>query len=296
MSYYSMNNMQRRPKRIKTIDEIHTTVLTQRYPDWRKFQGATYDGRATHDILGQNAVMNMLSKGKKTKEIPRKVLNLIGRLTAQKGKMKNRETKMYRTVCKQDKDGERLIQAVRMSNALRRLYNAIPSNYPLWVKYHNWTYTIAAMENLVKPGRISYLCCSDPTHLSLSEKNRWHVRGLTKQILESRKITNNSRPAYLPNAAQFMKWCEEIASENTKDRILLHAEQIKKKTETTMDMLQQYITLGRYKDIFNKGDWGPVHFQQKNFEAIIKLQMRMQMAQYEDKLMKNGMQIYEKIT
>lgn len=294
MSPQTSLKIQRKPKSMIKKTRLYETVFTTKDPNWKEFRGGTYDGRATHDVLGQNAVMNMLSKGRQTKIIPKEARLLIGKYTAQQGKMKNKETKIYRAVCRPDEDGERLMKAVVMSNAMRRLYNAIPSNYPLWKKYHNWTYSIANMEDIVQPGKIAMMCSSDPTHKSLTHTNRLHVRGLTKKLLGREMVTPESRPAYLPSATQFMQWCEETASENTKDRMLLHAEQIKKTTETTIDMLEHYIFLDRYKGIFNVGDLGPCELQQKNLASIIKLQQRMQVAQYEDKMMKWGMHIYAK--
>lgn len=285
--------MLKRMKSEKGKQKLSETVFTTRFPEWKNFQGATYDGRATHDVIGQNAVMNMLSKGEKSKVIPEEARLLIGKYVARQGKMKNNETKIYREVCSPDDNGKRLIKIAALSNAMRRLFNAIPSNYPLWKKYHNWTYKIANMENIVNPGRITQMCHKDPQHESLTDTNRLLVRGLTTKLLGHQLVTAETRPAYFPSATQFVKWCEETENENSKERMLMHAEQIKKKTETTKIMLQKFIELGRHSEIFNVGDLGPCKFQQNTLKDIIKLQQRMQYAQYEDTLMKWGLEIYQ---
>ena len=206
-----------------SVNELLFTVFTTQYPEWGRFRGGHYDGRATHDPLGENLVSNFLSKSIFGRLLPLNVRQLIGRLTGSR-------VKLLQQVCVSDCDGKRLWKACLYSKQIRRLLDSIPPEGTLWKLYTSWTWDLACLVKCSSVEQTMYIK-NDPCSPQLSHVNRLHLRGFKK--LNAREEQVHSRPAYLPSSSKLSEWDTLLEQESGMDQKLQIALQIREHFQQT---------------------------------------------------------------
>lgn len=271
------------------------STINARFPEWNKFRGAIYSGLATHDPLAQNLVFNMLQRGK-MKIIPETCLLQIAHFASTDSGLSSPKMYVFRQVCRANADGERLFEAFHLSRKLRRLLKTIPKHYKLDLLYREWTKKIADCLSLICPPQLTLLCPCDAYDRSLSTVNRLYVRGLCCELLSRDSVRYETRPAYLPNAAQFEQWCFASKPEEAMDRIARLAEKIERKSEDAMLAVTQYISKGKYaKEVKNDEKWAQRQWHEDSSQ-IKEIYNVIQEMKYNKQVAEIGSQIYLSIS
>ena len=224
-----------------SVNKLLFTTFTIQFPQWERFRGAHYDGRATHDPLEENLVSNLLNKGTLGRHLPLNVRQYIGRLTSHTN-FKSSRVKILRKVCVSDCDGKRLWKARLYSKQIRRLLDSIPCEGALHKLYTSWTWDVACLVNCSRVEQTLYMG-SDMLSASLTHVDRLHVRGFKQ--LDARDAHVHSRPAYLPSAAKLAEWSAILEKETSMNKKLQIGIQIKEHFKTTHALFEAHAIYGR---------------------------------------------------
>eukprot|EP00961_Rhodomonas_salina_P122829 1654383-Rhodomonas_salina.1 len=269
------------------------TVFTNRFPDWSRFRGAQYCGRATHDPLAQNLIVNMLLRGSAT-HLPRDALMSIARYVLTGEGLVSPRLPVLLKVCKPDACGNRLCKAAALSRRVRRAIQTIPQGCSLWDMYQTWTRNVAECSGANDHTEILYSVPEDPCDFSISSVNRLTIRGLTKEKLDYKILQRRfARPAYIPSAAQFSDWMQLLETQAGKDNMIRLSERLKESLDRNLNCIDRHIDSGDILCIHEAG--GCIGLQQQCLKQCVEAYSTLYCAMIQQRILKNIADLYTKL-